>query len=186
MLIICSIFKVQILYAADDAIMSFYVFCQCIYHRNVDHIDKVSINEFGEKTNASELISFDIDQFISNQDITALDICTGIIDVKVIKLEAKINRKRKREESKSGLNGMGDDSYDREQERLRKKEERKKLYRERASRQKPLYENCRLLDLNGNLIANCSAKTIKVCCTLNETLMLLTNALFSFPIHSGI
>lgn len=128
-------------------------------------MDRVSIEEFGDKSNASDLISFDVDEFFSNQDSSALDICSGIIDVKLLKLEAKINRKRKRLESgfdANGRNGTGDSAYDREQERLRRKEERKKLYRERASRQKPLYENCRLLDLNGNLIANCSAKTIKV------------------------
>lgn len=107
-------------------------------------------------------------------------------------MEAKINRKRKREESKSGFIGTGDDSYDREQERLRKKEERKKLYRERASRQKPLYENCRLLDLNGNLIANCSAKTIKVCCYVAASVISATDLSFNSyaftpsTLHSGI
>ena len=154
----------QIQYAADDAIICYHLFIQCIYHRLYENVSMLQFDELDK----DELLSFDIDSYLEDKEEDFfLQICYGIIDVKVIKLEQKIDRKKK---LKQRLNGdsVGDDGkenndqYASQQQRYMLKQERKQKYRERASRSKPLYENCRLLDMNGNLIANCSTKTLKV------------------------
>merc|ERR1712228_1060187 len=80
--------KQQILYAADDAIISFFIFIQCIHHRFTTNISMI------RQTNALKMQSFDI-------DTNLLSICSGIIDVKIIKMEQKINRKQKMKQIKS-------------------------------------------------------------------------------------
>ena len=170
----------QIQYAADDAIISYFLFIQCIYHREYENVVQLKYDELGFNEPDQHLLSFDIDEYFKDKENDfCLKICYGIIDVKVIKLEQKINRKKNIKvldnDDYKDVDGNG---YDTQQRRLRLKQERKQKYRERASRSKPLYENCRLLDLNGNLIANCSTKTLKV----KQNKVLFSPVLFAMDI----
>eukprot|EP01083_Nonionella_stella_P011589 32879_1 len=136
----------QMRYAADDAIISYYIFMQCVYHRLLDNISMLPHDP---------LLCFDVAQYLADKtDAFFLNICEGIIDVKVIKLEQKIDRKRQ-------CKAQNIKNKDSSSQRLLWKQERKQKYRERASRSKPLYENCRLLAMDGHLISSCSKKTLK-------------------------
>ena len=169
----------QIKYAANDAILSFYIFLQAItnlnnlkINTNVSHfsdffqIKNQSITK--NPNNNIPIISFDIiDNSLSNNDI--LKICYGIIDVKILKLERKVYVNSNKIEKKCNSKDCDLENIRllREKEREREKLafQRKKKYKELASRahsrKKPLYDNCRLLKKDGTLISRCSARKLQ-------------------------
>ena len=184
----------QIEYAANDAILSFYVFIQAIINLNNTTINS-NVSHFNDffqikhqsiskcSNNNVPMISFDvINNTLSKNNI--LKICYGIIDVKILKLERKVNNQLKNNKSKSSLSSISSNSSSsnswsfssvsdisnldnceisvlKQKEAEKAKLERKKRYRALASRKKPLYDNCKLLKKDGTLIATCSAKTLE-------------------------